>query len=289
MKKVFSNHDEVAHIWAQQSQEEGRAARIFFEGPTIYSYGRHFPVARFVDNRTVLFTTRDYSVSTGKHKSIISRAIPGFVEIFYVHDVDKEDHSSNVGHWIDNLFYQSEILRKGIKAKREERMAGIESGLKRLRTFMGRFEAKVPKESRLRWEFLSSAGYTSKEEYKKFLDRQAEIYAKIEEERKEAERRADAERLEKILEWKSGSDIQPPHTAEIHLRAKDDEIQTSWGARIPLKVAKKFWGLLKAEKNVGDFNFGHYQAHTFDGKVLHVGCHKIALTEMERLAAGLGW
>lgn len=289
MRTVFSNHDEVAHIWAQQSQKEGRAARIFFDGATIYSYGRHFPVARFVDKNTVLFTTQGYSVSTGKHKSLISRAIPSNVEIFYVHEVDKEDQSGNVGHWIDNLFDQSEVLRKGIKAKREERIAGIESGVNRLKAFMVRFKAKIPKESRLRWELIKSGGYASKEEYKKFLDRQTEIYARLEEERIQAQHRADAEKLEKILEWKSGADIQPPHTEDIHLRVKGEEVETSWGARIPLKVAKKFWTMLKSEKNVGDFNFGHYQATSFNGNVLQVGCHKIEVMEMQRLSNVLGW
>lgn len=37
MKKVFSTHSEVAHIWAQQNQREGEASNMFFEGDTIYS------------------------------------------------------------------------------------------------------------------------------------------------------------------------------------------------------------------------------------------------------------
>ena len=77
MKKVFSSHNEAAHIWASQSQYEGRAGNIFFEDGVIYSYGRHFPVARFAPElgNIVLFTSRGYSSSTGKHKSLIRGAI----------------------------------------------------------------------------------------------------------------------------------------------------------------------------------------------------------------------
>lgn len=45
---------------------------FFFRGDTIYSYGQHFPIARHVTGTrgraAVLFTTRDYSKTTSKHK-----------------------------------------------------------------------------------------------------------------------------------------------------------------------------------------------------------------------------
>ena len=49
MQTVFNN-SMVAHVWAQQTQAHGRNAgnTFYFEGPTIYSYGEHFPIATFV-------------------------------------------------------------------------------------------------------------------------------------------------------------------------------------------------------------------------------------------------
>ena len=64
MRRVLKNHDEVCHVWAQQTQSEGRAGNIFFRDKSIYSYGEHFEMARFVDEETVFITTRGYSVST---------------------------------------------------------------------------------------------------------------------------------------------------------------------------------------------------------------------------------
>lgn len=92
-KTVFSSHDNLAHVWAQQTYPIGYASdcRMFFDGPTIYSYGTHFAIARFVErkgHKAVLFTTRSYSSSTGKHKSIARRALQGLgVPVFYVDDV----------------------------------------------------------------------------------------------------------------------------------------------------------------------------------------------------------
>ena len=38
MRRVLKNHDEVCHVWAQQTQSEGRAGNIFFRDKSIYSY-----------------------------------------------------------------------------------------------------------------------------------------------------------------------------------------------------------------------------------------------------------
>lgn len=99
-------HDEsmVAHLWANQSQDSARkpgSNNFFFEGDTIYSYGRHFPIARHTvalevkdGQRTrsgvkvpvILFTTRRYSVTTSNHISSVARAIPRDAVIYYVND-----------------------------------------------------------------------------------------------------------------------------------------------------------------------------------------------------------
>jgi hypothetical protein len=98
-KFVFGSHSQTAHVWAQQDAEtwEGRSGdgRIRFDGPTIYSYGSHFPIAHFTnakhDGRTVvLFNSDSYSVSTGKHKSIVRGALSGLGHyVLDLHDLKK--------------------------------------------------------------------------------------------------------------------------------------------------------------------------------------------------------
>jgi hypothetical protein len=48
MKKVFSSHASLAHAWANQTHEIGKASAMFFDGPVIYSYGYHYEIARFI-------------------------------------------------------------------------------------------------------------------------------------------------------------------------------------------------------------------------------------------------
>ena len=80
IKRVFNNHAEVCHVWASRSQSEGRASRVFFEGDTIYSYGRHFKIAEFRKmpngETVVLFDNSTYSSSTSQHQSYTRQAIP---------------------------------------------------------------------------------------------------------------------------------------------------------------------------------------------------------------------
>ena len=92
MRTVYPN-DMVAHLWAHQSQSEARSGNgnLYFEGPTIYSYGSHFPIARHITNhrgeRAVLFTTQDYSITTSGHKSRAWSACH-HMTVFHVRYVD---------------------------------------------------------------------------------------------------------------------------------------------------------------------------------------------------------
>lgn len=80
-KHVFSG-DMVAHVWAQQTVDWGKRSdgRVYFRRDTIYSYGDHFPIARFVEHkgkRAVIFNARKYSVSTSKHQGMVRSALRG--------------------------------------------------------------------------------------------------------------------------------------------------------------------------------------------------------------------
>jgi hypothetical protein len=74
---------------------------MFFEGATIFSYGYHFHIARFVNRKRkgqcVLFTTQSYSSSTGGHKNIARSALRGLnVPVFNVHDVRNDPTAADI-------------------------------------------------------------------------------------------------------------------------------------------------------------------------------------------------
>jgi hypothetical protein len=87
-KHVFKSH-EIPHLWAHQTQADARNPHnnLYFIGDTIYSYGRHFPIARIVKQgkkTCVLLTTRTYSSTTAGHISAVRDAIPRNMTVFNV-------------------------------------------------------------------------------------------------------------------------------------------------------------------------------------------------------------
>lgn len=75
------NAQELFHVWANQRKASGKSGNVFFEGPTCYSYGKHFPIATLKDipgvGPVALCNPSGYSVSTSKHKTYAFRAIHG--------------------------------------------------------------------------------------------------------------------------------------------------------------------------------------------------------------------
>ena len=58
-----------------QGATSGKGSNLFIEGDTVYSYGYHFAVARRTGENTANFTSRRYSQSTARHKSLVLSAL----------------------------------------------------------------------------------------------------------------------------------------------------------------------------------------------------------------------
>ena len=78
MRHVFTNR-EVPTVWLRQSQQSGRGSNIFFEEATLYSYGKHFTIAKIAtakNGESVIFMTdASNSMSTNKHIRFTRQAI----------------------------------------------------------------------------------------------------------------------------------------------------------------------------------------------------------------------
>jgi hypothetical protein len=296
MKRVFSSHDEVAHIWASQSQAEGRAGNIFFEDGVIYSYGRHFPVARFATEYApsehgyiVLFTNRGYSSSTGKHKGIIRSAIPNFYKVVYCDDPTRSvEH--NLGKWQKAVDY----LRLDFAAKTHK-------------ITRGNLAVEIFKTCESALVYCMALGIEAPEwtnEYNDEMTARDYVYelakardAKRELKRAEAEKLARIKATERLPMWEQGETVPTEgfHLLETALRLKGDTIETSRGARIPSADAIKLWPLLlrshKTNKAIDcglrSIQLGSYRFNSFDGHTLVVGCHTITWPQLEKMAIKL--
>jgi len=80
MKTVFNSNLQLAKMWATQTQYTGKGPSMFFKDQTLYSYGEHFELAKFVDapnGQQVIFVNDNfYSMTTRKHLRIALNVIP---------------------------------------------------------------------------------------------------------------------------------------------------------------------------------------------------------------------
>lgn len=63
------NNSMVAHLWANEKQESANGSNFYFEGESIYSYGRHFEAGRIVRNKR---GEKAYLINDGYYSSTTS-------------------------------------------------------------------------------------------------------------------------------------------------------------------------------------------------------------------------
>jgi hypothetical protein len=310
MKTVFDNA-QTAHVWAQQSQPRGRSGNgnLSFEGDTLFSY--RTPIARIATvngKRVALITSERYSITTsGKHMPAACRAV-SHMPTFYVPHLGDDAIGVNLRVLVEN--YEAAKMR--IRRAREFRYISYAEFLK------GAAEQAV---EYARTFGLPDPGLDPEgdaDEIMKFrTEREARLntpqaLAKRERERErrearkaEAEERKERERHEREREqrtrWLAGENVHVYHLSDERggalLRVKDETLQTSWGANVPLDHARRVFRLIKQCKDAGQeyrrnghsIHVGHFTVdHISADGDLRVGCHRINWQEIERVARLVG-
>jgi hypothetical protein len=289
-KKVFKS-SEIEHIWAQQKISEGRCGNVFFEGPSIFSYGRHFEMARFISGEVVLITTRRYSVTTSSHLHAVRMAVD-HLTTFEVPTF--EDHKANALGYITDI--QAELYRisrmrsdptfwlKQYRAKVQEaaQYAALfqkQIGAAQYRAIHAMYEARLNPLTKDQMAKLKAQAVKDRERTKAAREARELQYALEQEAMKKS-----------IEDWARGEDVRRSfHDVPVRLRVKDNEIQTSRGASVPLIEARKLWHTLQTKQPIEGMRVGHYTVTEIRDGALIVGCHVIPLREVYKMAQALNW
>lgn len=279
MRTVLRNHDEVCHVWAQQKQSQGKSGNIFFDGVSIYSYGRHFEMARFVDAETVFITVRRYSVSTAKHLGLVHRAVT-HKTVFCVPSFT--DHRENLVYLIDQAkdsYDEAKRARKYAESCIDRAKCYVDEA----RQYMTKFQGEVPDSHRELWLALHTETYLNSEVQAQLLAKARAAQAAEREATKQARLQREAEQAAQLEKWIAG-ELEWGRFSAMRLRVKDDEVQTTHGAAVPLIEARKLYRALKAGLNVAGQHIGHYTVTRVTETEMIIGCHNIPLSEIERIA-----
>lgn len=314
---TFGTHQNAAHVWAQQAKEthsgQSSDGRIRFEGETIYSYGSHFPMARFVTRkgkRAVLFTTRSYSVSTGQHKSIVRSALHGLdLPVFYVDDVARDPGELAIKALQKDLDAQAEAFGRSTPWDLEGDLARIKEAAQdanNLARFFGlKARVKAPKiaadviekvrarvaKKKLRAE--ARAEQRRKEQAAHDLIVRAEYVAGDHHHLKDSHWGVGATLTEaehaqhdaayaiiqadKVKAWREGKPVSWRYgedSPETMLRVRGDQIETSRGAEFPVSHAVRAFPFIKQCREGG-------QAWQTNGHSIPLGTYKLDSIEAD--------
>ncbi len=296
MKTVF-NTQQTIHVWASQKQESGKNSNrsVFFQGPSIFSYGSHFEMARHIKNDVVFITNRKYSVTTAKHLSWVQSAVR-HKTVFMVPSFT--DHAENVRFLVDKVKASYDSAKRALKSGAfyiEQAQRHIDTTQRYLDTFhLSISSAWLPELVDL-WASLIGDTYLTTEERNKIAERRvrAEHNELIRAEKRRLEQairdqlRA-LEEKEKLSAWMNGEDVGYRYRfAETRLRIKGDTVQTSKGAEVPVIEARKLYRAWKLGVDMVGRRVGYFTVSSMDHECIHIGCHTIPMSEVERIAPEL--
>lgn len=295
MRTVFTN-SMCAHAWASQSQEHGHSDSMRFQKGKLYSYAAC--IGHIVTRKgqtAVLLTERRWSVTTSTHQRLAAYATSNLQQ-FYVADLG--DYGA-VNHKENLKDYACRILKLAVGVQRARshkdwKLQALKDLVKEANDYAKFFGLK--KKFKVPSDFdLKAEEKRAREEAQK--DAQRREQARLESERRFAEQQ---ERdLVQMEAWLVGQAEDFPYSwigynKPIRLRVKDDKIETSLGAEVPLSHCKRMLQAVRSgvpfQANGHAIKVGlfHIDSISEDGTIT-AGCHTIRKEEIERLAAQLGW
>jgi hypothetical protein len=281
MRTKYSSNSELSHIWANDPDPSiGKSANsMSCHNGKLYSYSTC--IAQIIGD-TVIYNTASYSVTTSKQQGYAHGASSHFQHKIYL-NIPKRGLDSLV-------FSQSEFDNIIEFSEREASQALLKASRSR------KYSDMYNREALSIFSNLEAYALFSDLEYERpnlVHLRESALRADIEAKAIEKVRKAERikEQAEALINWRNGEDVR--NRFEITaLRIKEDQIETTKGARIPLDHAIKFWGLIKSwhEKGVSyvkdhhSIHLGNYSVNRFENGILTVGCHSIPYSEIESIA-----
>ena len=299
-RKVFQT-SEIAHLWANQSVSEARnpTYNFYFEGPKLYSYGRHYLAGNLINDNTAIINNYNYSVTTNKHTSNAYYALDRskFANYFFLPEPDVKigkhhNHIVNVEYLFNAIKANSERV-KTARSRKVDYLNAIDSNKAEIKLYCEVFKCKSVLTTAHK-NILNAESEHLSEKYAKLraskIRKNKAIQAKNERTRKE---KASIE-LQKWLSFEVHTTYQQD---KIYLRINEDVIETTGGVNIPLSDAKLLWPLiLHSYKNSykwtnedESFKIGYYKLNfIYENGDIKAGCHYIEFSELLKIAETLG-
>lgn len=313
----MSRYSGIPHKWAHRVQNRsgrvaGRAGNVFYEGEKIYSYGRHFCIARLLPNDIVIYGTHTYSSSTTSHQAAVRGAV-SHLKVVYCHDPDDsacgnkvvaECHIQDTLAELPKLTKFKELKRLGARLRARSEAEKFNAYLAALPEGESKgvepFDLTEPRFNHTPEEAARYAVLVREEQERQNLReaKREERWAAARERRAINMRLAEERAKTRIPDWRNhvpGVYLGYGMPTLLRLSKDGENVETSKGADIPVSHAKRLWPLIQNCRAVGKgladriVRLGLYMLDEIkpDGSII-VGCHNIPYSEIELIAGQLG-
>lgn len=302
----------IAHAWAHQTGNYSNTrGSYYYNGLSIYSYGKHFEIARIIQQTPliIMFTTQSHSATTNRHIHATRAAIPHDATVFNVDTIHGfQPHENIVKRNIDNYVRSVESWVEIVKgARKVDYTNELVGSIKELIAYVTQFKAKgkVP----AAYKFL-----LAEIEPTNLLGVIIEGFnlakAKNLKARSAAVKKAEQERNRRLLEWKAGKgnkdsvimvqqDTTLLRVVDIFLdnAPMSKAVETSLGLTFSIASCSKLFKSVKyaikhkvtLPKGDQPIKVDGWEINRIDceGNIT-AGCHKIKVAEVMEAAEKLG-
>lgn len=280
MKKVFSNTSETIHVFAQQTQSEGRnsSSSVYFRENKVYSYGSHYLLGEFINPETIIINDFGYSATTSKHISELNQATYHKTQFFTssicINSVEN-DIKGNLKSLVNARkpeLYINTILQAVGRLNKWAAYCKETKSFKdeyKIESFKYRVLPSSPVLKKL--NKISSDLLTP--------DYLAKIKAKGKIDAIKLKAKNTKELKTKLIEFNTYK-ISRFNIGDFdYLRISENGlfVETSQNIKIDLNDAKKLYIAIKRKVNIEGEKIGYYTVNKIDSKALTIGCHKIDL------------
>jgi hypothetical protein len=266
--KIVVNKYNVAHLFANQLQTEAKTPtrNFYFRNKSIYSYGLHFCIAKFINEDTVLFTQRGYSNTTAKHILITNSALSHKNKIYCKNP--EGTNEENFEFWQNQVLQLSGKLTKAKKpALYTTQIGSVIDTAKKYADFM---KVSLP------IELVEAQKIMSKESSISFINNLSKI-------RQDEEKKKHTEQVKKFRSFKTNYIYN--RNGFDYLRKSENFIESSQGIEIPIEIGIEFY------KNLNEIKPGcklmEYTVIENNKDFIKIGCHTIKKSEIKNLFKNL--
>jgi hypothetical protein len=278
MKKVFSSNAQLAHAWANSLQDEGRGSNMFFNGNTIYSYGAHYEIAKFVrakNGQKVCFVNSNgYSNTTAKHTAHVFNAIPDGIPTFKVPFINGSSYYYGSRQHYFNLSLLGGIIEKILVDCKNL----CEAQIKARSNFRSFLDAREQYNNIVEICTLFDLETPQRPENYEEARLKSEHLRNTQKEREDAKEQKELQKsIELLQKWLSHDYNGQLYNIPVHLRVSKDGqlIETTKGAKVDIEAAQRLLNKLRKNEDVKGEKINGFTLIENNNEHVKIGCHVI--------------